>query len=98
MLEVQDLKKQYAGFEGKPGGGVLGVDFDIAEGELFTLLGPSGCGKTTTLRAIAGLETPDTGRIQIGGIEMFNPRPARTWRSMTAISEWYSSPMPSGRI
>ena len=72
MLHVENLKKQYVSFEGKPGGGVLGVDFDIAEGELFTLLGPSGCGKTTTLRAIAGLEMPDTGRILIGGIEMFN--------------------------
>jgi iron(III) transport system ATP-binding protein len=72
LLHVENLKKQYVSFEGKPGGGVLGIDFDIAEGELFTLLGPSGCGKTTTLRAIAGLETPDTGRILIGGIEMFN--------------------------
>ncbi|HMI97545.1 MAG TPA: ABC transporter ATP-binding protein [Micropepsaceae bacterium] len=72
MLHVENLKKQYVSFEGKPGAGVLGVDFHIAEGELFTLLGPSGCGKTTTLRAIAGLETPDTGRIRIGGMEMFN--------------------------
>src|SRR5215470_3994044 len=72
MLEVHNLKKQYTGFEGKPGGGVLGVSFTIAEGELFTLLGPSGCGKTTTLRAIAGLETPDTGRIVLSGREMFN--------------------------
>src|SRR5499427_9102047 len=72
MLEVQNLKKQYAGFEGRPGGGVLGVSFSIAEGELFTLLGPSGCGKTTTLRAIAGLETPETGRIVLETREMFN--------------------------
>ena len=34
------------------------VSFEIPERELFTLLGPSGCGKTTTLRSIAGLETP----------------------------------------
>ena len=72
MLQVENLKKQYVGFEGKPGGGVLGVSFDIAKGELFTLLGPSGCGKTTTLRAIAGLETPETGRIQLDEREMFN--------------------------
>ncbi|WP_072804163.1 ABC transporter ATP-binding protein [Rhodococcoides yunnanense] len=38
----------------------------IGEGEFVTLLGPSGCGKTTTLRAIAGLEMPDSGRIDIG--------------------------------
>jgi iron(III) transport system ATP-binding protein len=72
VLHVENLRKQYVSFEGKPGGGVLGVGFEIAEGELFTLLGPSGCGKTTTLRAIAGLETPDTGIIRVAGREMFN--------------------------
>jgi iron(III) transport system ATP-binding protein len=36
------------------------------------LLGPSGCGKTTTLRSIAGLERPDTGRITIEGREVFS--------------------------
>ncbi|MBT3350492.1 MAG: ABC transporter ATP-binding protein [Nitrospinaceae bacterium] len=43
------------------------VSFTVAEGEFVTLLGPSGCGKTTTLRCIAGLETPDSGDISIGG-------------------------------
>jgi iron(III) transport system ATP-binding protein len=72
VLSVENLRKQYAGFDGKPGGGAMGVSFSLTEGELFTLLGPSGCGKTTTLRAIAGLETPDTGIIRIGKREMFN--------------------------
>ncbi len=52
---------------------VLAVDntsFTVREGEFVTLLGPSGCGKTTTLRCIAGLETPDAGDILIGG-ELF---------------------------
>jgi iron(III) transport system ATP-binding protein len=39
----------------------------VAEGELVSLLGASGCGKTTVLRLVAGLETPDTGRIEVGG-------------------------------
>ena len=43
------------------------VSLDVAPGEFVTLLGPSGCGKTTTLRMIAGFETPDAGRIEIGG-------------------------------
>jgi multiple sugar transport system ATP-binding protein len=43
------------------------VSLTIADGEFFTLLGPSGCGKTTTLRLIAGLEYPDSGRISIAG-------------------------------
>src|SRR5712692_9776694 len=46
---------------------VSNVSFEVAEGELLGLLGPSGCGKTTTLRLIAGLETPDAGEIWIAG-------------------------------
>lgn len=43
------------------------VDLDVREGEFITLLGPSGCGKTTTLRMVAGFETPDEGQILIDG-------------------------------
>nr|WP_315910302.1 ABC transporter ATP-binding protein [Halapricum hydrolyticum] len=43
------------------------VSLSIETGEFFTLVGPSGCGKTTTLRTIAGFETPDSGRVEIGG-------------------------------
>jgi len=53
-------------FDGK----VMAVDavtLDIAAGEFFSLLGPSGCGKTTSLRMIAGFETPDSGRVHVGG-------------------------------
>lgn len=42
------------------------IELDIKEGEFFALLGPSGCGKTTTMRCIAGFETPTTGEIKIG--------------------------------
>ncbi len=44
-----------------------GVTLDVAEGEFLTLLGPSGSGKTTCLRAIAGMMTPDSGRLLIAG-------------------------------
>ncbi|WP_236792209.1 ABC transporter ATP-binding protein [Amycolatopsis sp. GM8] len=50
------------------------LTLDIAEGELVVLLGPSGCGKTTLLRCLAGLERPDSGRIAIGGEEVFGGR------------------------
>ena len=43
------------------------VDLEIAPGSFVTLLGPSGCGKTTTLRMIAGFESPDEGEIYLGG-------------------------------
>jgi len=42
------------------------VSLDVRPGEFLTLLGPSGCGKTTTLRMIAGFETPDAGHIRFG--------------------------------
>ena len=46
---------------------VDGLSLDIRAGEFFALLGPSGCGKTTLLRMLAGFETPDQGRILLGG-------------------------------
>ena len=56
---------------------VRGVDFQVDRGEHVTLLGPSGCGKTTTLRAIAGLETPSGGRIVIDGVPVTDPASGR---------------------
>ena len=72
MLKVENLWKQYVTEDGTPGGGVFGANFEVAEGELFTLLGPSGCGKTTTLRSIAGLEEPDGGRVALDRVDIFN--------------------------
>jgi iron(III) transport system ATP-binding protein len=46
---------------------VADVSITVEQGEFFGLLGPSGCGKTTTLRIIAGLEAPDTGRFEFDG-------------------------------
>src|ERR1700730_14829968 len=46
------------------------VSLNVEQGELFALLGPSGCGKTTLLRIIAGLETPNHGRILIDGVDV----------------------------
>ncbi len=43
------------------------IDLDIARGEFFTMLGPSGSGKTTTLRLIAGFDSPDAGRVELAG-------------------------------
>ena len=43
------------------------LDLEVREGEFFTMLGPSGSGKTTTLRVIAGFESPDAGRVELHG-------------------------------
>lgn len=86
MLRINDLVKTYAS-RGRRGGlrrsaipagtpAVNDISFEVAEGELFTLLGPSGCGKTTTLRSIAGFETPDSGVIQLDRQVLFSNRPS----------------------
>ena len=62
-LEVKQLIKHFNRREA-----VRGISFCAEKGQLLTLLGPSGCGKTTTLRMIAGLETPDDGEIWIEGV------------------------------
>jgi multiple sugar transport system ATP-binding protein len=67
---------------------VKNVDVDIASGELVVLLGPSGAGKTTTLRLVAGLETPDAGQIHIGGRDVTSLAPAL--RDVTFVFQQYS--------
>ena len=52
---------------------VAGVDLEIPPGEIVCLLGPSGCGKTTTLRLIAGFDSPDAGTVKIGGRTVSGP-------------------------
>ncbi|MSO27336.1 MAG: ABC transporter ATP-binding protein [Candidatus Nanopelagicales bacterium] len=64
-VNVRQLAKSYGEVEA-----VRGIDLDIAGGEFFSLLGPSGCGKTTTLRMIAGFETPTSGEIRIDGVDV----------------------------
>jgi len=51
------------------------VSFQVEDGEFFSLLGPSGCGKTTTLRLIAGFETPDAGHVLLHGTRVNHLRP-----------------------
>lgn len=52
---------------------LAGLNIDIAEGEFVSLLGPSGCGKTTTLRLLAGLDSPDQGLVEVCGEELTQP-------------------------
>lgn len=58
------------------------TNLELGAGEFSVLLGPSGCGKTTTLRLIAGLETPSSGEIQIFGDDVTNAPPAARGVSM----------------
>lgn len=77
MLRVEDLRKRYGASSRRRGDqdgplAVDGVSFHVPEGKMYTLLGPSGCGKTTTLRCVAGLETPTDGTISLGGEVLFD--------------------------
>jgi len=76
---------------GKRFGAVQAVDqlnLDIASGEFFVLLGPSSAGKTTTLRLVAGLETPDSGSVSIGGRNVTTLAPAL--RDVAFVFQQYS--------
>ena len=64
---LKNLTKRWNGFYA-----VDNLNLVIEDNSFITLLGPSGCGKTTTLRMIAGLETPTEGSIQIGGVTVFD--------------------------
>lgn len=64
-IEIKNLHKAFGSFVA-----VEDSSFVIQDGEFFVMLGPSGCGKTTTLRMIAGLELPTSGRILLDGDEV----------------------------
>lgn len=69
FLSLQAVHKHYGGdFR------VEIADLQVAKGEVMSLLGPSGCGKTTTLRLVAGLDMPETGRIHVAGQEVYSER------------------------
>ncbi len=74
MVEIQDLWLTY---DGAAQASVQGVSLQIPKGEFLTLLGPSGCGKTSTLRSVAGLETPSRGSITIADQRVFDHTTAR---------------------
>ena len=82
-MEAVRAGKRYGGVEA-----LAGVDLTIAPGTFFTLLGPSGCGKTTLLRLIAGFETPTSGTIRIGGVDVTGQPPHR--RPVNTVFQSYA--------
>ena len=71
-LELRGLTKDFGAFKA-----VDDLDLDVPTGSFFALLGPSGCGKTTTLRMVAGLETPTSGTINLAGKDITFEKPYR---------------------
>src|SRR6266567_632318 len=72
LVRFEGVTKRFSGINA-----VAGLSLDIFQGEFFALLGPSGCGKTTLLRLLAGLETPDEGRILLDGEDLAPAPPHR---------------------
>ena len=67
---------------------VADADFSIGAGEFFSMLGPSGCGKTTTLRMIAGFETPTEGAIRLEGADVSRVPPNK--RNVNTVFQHYA--------
>ena len=80
-IVFRNITKRY-GSDSSAALAVKGISFEVPRGTLTTILGPSGCGKTTTLRMIAGLESPTSGEIFIGGKDVTTLGPAQRNVSM----------------
>jgi iron(III) transport system ATP-binding protein len=70
-LQVTDLDRTFAGRP--PVRALAGVTVAVESGQLLAVLGPSGCGKTTLLRAVAGMDRPDAGLVQLGDRVLTGP-------------------------
>jgi len=80
LVEIQDIHKSFGSLE------VLkGVDFNVREGQVVTLLGKSGSGKSTLLRCINLLETPDSGRIQVLGHDIMAIHDVNAYRAQVGM-------------
>ncbi|MBW3563246.1 MAG: ABC transporter ATP-binding protein [Acidobacteria bacterium] len=78
MIEIRALGKRYGDFVA-----VDDVTLSTEPGEVFGFLGPNGAGKTTTIRILAGLSTPSSGEVRIGGLDVV--REARKVKAMTGF-------------
>lgn len=83
VLELRALAKHYPAHAA-----VNEISLCISKGEFFSLLGPSGCGKTTTLRMIAGFETPTSGEILLDGKSVAGSRPYQ--RDVSTVFQNYA--------
>ncbi|MCV7357698.1 ABC transporter ATP-binding protein [Mycolicibacterium fluoranthenivorans] len=83
VIEIDHVTKRFDDYVA-----VAEADFTIASGEFFSMLGPSGCGKTTTLRMIAGFETPTSGAIRLEGVDVSRVPPHK--RNVNTVFQHYA--------
>jgi iron(III) transport system ATP-binding protein len=86
-IEFRGVSKRY-GSDPRAPMAVCGISFQVPRGTLTTILGPSGCGKTTTLRMMAGLESPTEGQILIAGQDVTTLGPAE--RNVSMVFQSYA--------
>ncbi|MBZ5737009.1 ABC transporter ATP-binding protein [Nocardioides mangrovi] len=82
-LRLENVTKSFGSFTA-----VDDLDLDVPRGSFFALLGPSGCGKTTTLRMVAGLETPTSGGITLAGNDITYAKPYK--RPVNTVFQSYA--------
>ena len=83
VVEIDHVTKRFEDYVA-----VTDADFSIGSGEFFSMLGPSGCGKTTTLRMIAGFETPTEGAIRLEGVDVSRTPPHK--RNVNTVFQHYA--------
>ncbi len=83
MVEIDHVSKFFGDFVA-----VDDAHFSIRAGEFFSMLGPSGCGKTTTLRMIAGFETPTAGALRLEGTDVSRTPPHK--RNVNTVFQHYA--------
>jgi spermidine/putrescine transport system ATP-binding protein len=83
ILELREVVKHFPGHQA-----VNGISLDIPRGGFYSLLGPSGCGKTTTLRLIAGFETPTSGDVLLDGTVVNEHKPYQ--RNVSTVFQNYA--------
>ncbi|OBJ99257.1 ABC transporter ATP-binding protein [Mycolicibacterium fortuitum] len=83
VIEIDHVTKRFGDYVA-----VAEADFSIASGEFFSMLGPSGCGKTTTLRMIAGFESPTEGAIRLEGVDVSRVPPHK--RNVNTVFQHYA--------
>lgn len=76
-LSIKGLSKSYRGKKLQSVNALVGLDLDVASGEVFGFLGPNGAGKSTTIKSIMGLIKPTGGAVQVFGIPAADPKSRR---------------------
>jgi ABC-2 type transport system ATP-binding protein len=71
VIRVSDLQKRYGDIKA-----VDGVSFEVGKGEVFGMLGPNGAGKTTTIETLEGLREPDSGKVEVFGLDVTHHAPS----------------------